>query len=120
MIKDDRLPLKEKFLEYYRQLPIQKLAAATIGKSEDTITDWKAQDSDFSCQIEDARAQWALDKVKKVPSKEWLLDRILNDHFGPRSKTDITTNGKDLPAPILANVRSNNSDSSAAPAQEES
>ena len=41
MIQDDRLLLKEKFLEYYKDLPLQKLAAESIGRSEDTITDWK-------------------------------------------------------------------------------
>ena len=41
MIKDDKLPLKEKFLEYYKDLPVQKLAAGYVGRDEDTIILWK-------------------------------------------------------------------------------
>ncbi len=86
MIEDERLPLKEKFLEYFRALPVQKLAAEFIGKSEDTITNWKHEDVEFSDQVAKAKSQWALDNSKKVRSKEWLLERIMKDHFSPRSE----------------------------------
>lgn len=101
MINDDRLPLKEKFLDYFRQLPIQKLAAGVIGKSEDTITNWKNEDPDFSGQIDSAKSEWALDKTKKVQSREWLLERVINDHFGNKTKQDITSNGQTIGVPIL-------------------
>ena len=48
---------KTKFLEYYRDLPIQKLAASSIGKDEDTIIRWKHADADFADQTEVARAK---------------------------------------------------------------
>ena len=51
MINDKRLPLKEKFLEYFRDLPIQKLAGDWVGICPDTVTDWKKEDPDFSEQI---------------------------------------------------------------------
>lgn len=79
---DKNAELKIKFLEYFKQLPVQKLAGASIGKSEDTITDWKRADSDFSDQIEQAKAEWALSNIKRVKSREWLLERLMNDHFG--------------------------------------
>jgi hypothetical protein len=100
MIKDDKLPLKEKFLVYFRQLPVQKLAAGYVGRSEDTICVWKNEDPDFSDQIELARSEWAMEKAGKVKSKEWLLERIMKDHFAPRQ--EVT--GKDgealIPKPI--------------------
>lgn len=74
--------LKAKFLIYYRQLPIQKLAAAHIARSEDTITDWKKADSDFSDQLRQAKADWALDNFKGVKSKEWVLERLMSRDFG--------------------------------------
>ena len=86
MIKDKNLPLKKKFLEYFKQLPIQKLAADYINRSEDTITDWKKDDQDFSDQIASAKSEWALKKVKGIKSKEWLLERLMKDHFSPRSE----------------------------------
>lgn len=86
MIQDDKLPLKEKFLEYYKELPVQKLAGESIGRNEDTISAWKKQDPDFSDQIHMARAEWAKKQSKGIRSKEWLLERVLKDHFSPRSE----------------------------------
>lgn len=86
MIDDKKLPLKEKFLEYYRELPIQKLAADSIGRHEDTIVLWKKKDSDFSDQIDMARADWAKRTSKGVRSKEWLLERVMKDHFSQRNE----------------------------------
>ncbi len=87
--KDNNTQSKERFLEYFRQLPVQKLAAAHIGKDEDTITNWKKEDSDFSDQVEDAKAAWALKHTKKVKSEEWLLERIMNDHFTEKKKLEL-------------------------------
>lgn len=94
MIKDNKLPLKEKFLEYFRQLPVQKLASKHIGKDEDTICRWKKQDSDFADLIDQALAEFALKNINKVKSKEWLLERLFPDHFGQREapKTLIQVN----------------------------
>ena len=86
MIKDERLLLKKKFLEYFRELPIQKLAGAFIARSEDTITDWKREDSDFSDQVDQAKADWAMARTQKVKSEEWLLERVMKDHFSPRNE----------------------------------
>lgn len=88
MKNDAILPLKEKFLEYFRQLPVQRLAAASIARSEDTISLWKKDDSEFSDEIDKAAAEWAMDKAKKVKSEEWLLERIMRGHFSQR--TEIT------------------------------
>lgn len=100
MINDDRLPLKEKFLEYYRELPNQGLASDSIGKDEDTIIRWKNEDTEFADLVKDAKAQWALRKSKRIKDEAWLMERVLNDHFGNKTKTDITSNGKEL-TPVL-------------------
>lgn len=103
--------LKLKFLEYFRQLPVKKLAAASIGRTDDTILNWEKEDSDFSEQIEQAKAEWALSNIKRVKSREWLLERLMKDHFAPRQEL-TGKDGKDLPTPILGgitNVRKDNS-----------
>ena len=95
--------LKDKFIEYFSKLPIQKLAADYIGRSEDTIIDWKKADIEFANRIATAKSEWALDKVGKVRSKEWLLERIMKEQFAQR--TELTgKDGKDLPTPILGNA----------------
>lgn len=87
--------LKIKFLEYYRELPIIKLAAASIGRTDDTLSLWRAQDSDFSEAIDTAKAEWAKEKVRGVRSKEWLLERILKEQFAPRQEL-TGAEGKEL------------------------
>lgn len=97
----DNTELKAKFLEYYSILPIQKLAAESIAKDEDTITNWKKEDQDFSDQIAIRRSEWAKKMSARVRNPEWLLERITRSHFAPpQQKTDITSGGKPLPTPI--------------------
>ena len=89
MIKDDKLPLKEKYLKYYSELPNQGLAADSIGRNEDTIILWKKEDSEFSDLCAKAKSDWALNKSKRIRNEEWLLERVMNDHFGQKIKTDL-------------------------------
>ena len=49
--------LKIEFLEYYQKLPSQKLAAASIGKSEDPIIEWKKGDAHFADQMQAKKAE---------------------------------------------------------------
>jgi len=96
MIQDDRLKEKEQFLEYFRDLPIQKLAAGWIHRGEDTITDWKKQDPDFAGQIASVKSAWARDNSKKVRSREWLLERIMRKEFAPptqKTKEEVKIEG---------------------------
>ena len=81
---------KNKFLEYYRHLPIQKFAAEAIGKSEDTICDWKNNDKNFANHLGIAKSEWVLEKVGKVKSAEWLLERIMSNYF--KEKVGINSN----------------------------
>lgn len=90
MIQDDKLPLKLKFLKYYEELPIQGLAGAHVGRSDDTITNWKKEDSDFSDKILEADAKWALKNYKGVRSKEWVLERVMRKHFAPSQNINIS------------------------------
>ena len=78
---DKNKELKTKFIEYYRQLPVQKLAADFIGKDETTISRWKKDDEEFANQIALSGSAWALENSKRVRSKEWLLERIMKPHF---------------------------------------
>ncbi len=107
----DNTELKEKFLSYFKELPVQKLAAGFIGRHEDTIADWKKADPEFSDQIEIAKSEWALKHSKRVRSEEWLLERVMKDHFAQRNEV-TGKDGKDLPIPILkveTDVHTNNS-----------
>jgi len=84
--------LKSEFLEYYAELPIQKLAAEFIGKDEDTITNWKKKDKRFSDMLGSLKSEWVLENVKKVKSAEWLLERVMKEHFAEKREVDVGTN----------------------------
>ena len=86
--------LKREFLEYYTKLPIQKLAAEFIGKSQDAICDWKNNDKNFANQIASAKSAWALEKASKIRRPEWLLERIMKDHFAQKVETEHSLNSE--------------------------
>lgn len=96
MIDDARLPKKKLFLEYFSQLPIQELGANFIGVAENTITNWKKEDQDFCDCIDRAKSQWAMDNAKRVRSKEWLLERVMSNHFKERKQVEVN-----IPTPLL-------------------
>ena len=106
MIKDDRLPLKLKFLEYFREVPIQKYAGASIGKHEDTIGAWKEQDTDFADQIEFEKAEYLKKKLIKVHNQEWVIERLFKEHFSPRNEL-TGAGGKDLLPASLNDLKTN-------------
>jgi len=86
--QNEREKLKGQFLEYFRECPIKKYAAASIGRSEDTIANWEKEDADFSVCIDRVRADFLKKNLKLVRSKEWILERMFKDYFSQR--TDVT------------------------------
>jgi hypothetical protein len=86
--------LKAKFLQYYAELPMIRLACSYVGRSEDTIQLWRSSDSDFSAQIDNLKAEWAMKNVKGVKSKEWLLERIMRNDFAQRTEVTGADGGK--------------------------
>lgn len=97
--KDKIKELKEKFLEYYRELPNATLAAAKVGRERTTIHLWRESDSTFSTQMDEAKADWAMRNVKGIRSKEWLLERVLRDQFAQRQ--EFTGKDGEALAPLL-------------------
>lgn len=93
--------LKTKFLEYYSQLPIQKLAAEAIGKDQDTITNWKKKDKNFSDRIGIAKSEWALKNANQVKNSQWLLERILSEHFVEKKEQDDFETREEIDRVIL-------------------
>lgn len=84
--------IKKKFLKYYREIPIQKLAAKYIEKDEDTITNWKKRDPVFSDQLGRAKSEWVLEKVSQIKDSRWLLERITPEYFGKTTTNEPDNN----------------------------
>jgi hypothetical protein len=98
---DDIAKKKQEFMQYYRQLPIMKLAGGKIGVHYTTVYRWVEEDPIFAMQLEQLKYEFAMENLPQVKNREWVLERILREHFTPR--TEITgANGKDLmPTPIM-------------------
>jgi hypothetical protein len=91
--KADIAALKLKFLDYYREVPIQKYAAQWIRRDENTISLWKADDADFRDAIKEMEALFVSKNLMRTKS-EFRLERLLKESFG--NNLDITTGGKEL------------------------
>jgi hypothetical protein len=72
---------KRKFLEYYSGLPIIKLACDNVNIDPNTATNWQKDDEKFCEAMRQARATWAETHAHGVRNHEWLLERIMSEHF---------------------------------------
>lgn len=75
--------LKDKYIEYYGSLPVQRYAALSIGRNEDTIIRWRKEDADFAERVQMAHAQWALETFKKA-KPEFVLERLEKEIFSAK------------------------------------
>lgn len=103
MLNDSRLPKKIKFLEYFKDVPMQKFACMHIGIDETTAGRWKNEDADFADRIDDLRAKFVQKGLKQVKNMDWKLERMFKTEFAQR--TELTgADGKDLPTPIFGGI----------------
>lgn len=77
--------LKEKYIEYYKELPVQKYACMSIARDEDTILTWRKKDTDFADKIDQARADWVKRKASKA-KVEFALERLEKSVFAERKE----------------------------------
>lgn len=90
--------LKKKFLDYYKDVPIQKYAAASIRRDENTISAWKDEDHDFRDAIEEMKSIFVSKNLLKTKA-EFRLERLLRESFG--QTLDVTSGGKELSGLII-------------------
>lgn len=84
----EKVKKKAIFLKYFREVPIYEAAAGKAGRSADTFHLWENEDSVFSAQIEQAKADYISKNIKEVKSKEWLLERLFKNHFSPKLEVE--------------------------------
>lgn len=103
-------PGKKEFSHLYAQARLaqaQHLFDELMEIADDGRNDWVQK------QLKNGETATVLDQEHvqrsrlRVDTRKWYLSKVLPKVYG--DKVDMTTNGKDLPVPIL-NVRRNNSD----------
>lgn len=87
--------LKDKYIRYYEDVPVQKYAAMYIGRTEQTIISWCKSDKDFFNRVQVAKSIWVKKRVLKTRA-EFQLERLANDVFRNSLKEEIIT-----PIPII-------------------
>jgi len=83
--KADIAALKEKYLWYYRDCPIQKYAAQSIRRDMDTIIRWRDEDPGFAEAIKEAESEFVRKNLLKTKA-DWRLERILKSEFAQRTE----------------------------------
>jgi hypothetical protein len=83
--KADIVRLKAEYIDYFRDVPVQKYAAMAIARDEDTIVLWKKNDPEFSDKVKMARAAWVRKKAGKVRA-EFALERLEKDIWAERKE----------------------------------
>lgn len=94
MIQDNRLPLKEKVLDYLSHMPFYRWAAKSIGKDEDTIAIWRKEDPDFSERCETAKSE-AIRKLGARATPDFMLKSADPKTF--KDRVDVTSGDKPIP-----------------------
>lgn len=87
----DRQEQKTKFVDYFREVPVQKYAAMYVGVTEQTIINWLKEDVVFFNQVQEARADWVKKKANKVRA-EFALERLEKEIWSERKEIKVEGN----------------------------
>lgn len=86
---------QEKHIEVLKDIAIAaaemvyhyKLVARSVGRNEDTLINWRKNDSDFSDKLEEARHRFIQKQIKSA-RPEFLLERLEPDIFKERKAVE--------------------------------
>ncbi len=94
------IKLKNDYVNYFKDVPVQKYAAMFIGRDEDTIIRWKKEDSEFADAVMKSKAEWIRKKVLATKA-EFALERLASEVFSPKAITSTETDQKENPHKFL-------------------
>ena len=75
--------LKEDYLKYFSDCPVQRYAAQYIGRNEQTIIEWKNNDESFANAVQKAEADYLRKRLLKTQAS-FQLERLFKDLFAER------------------------------------
>ncbi len=84
--------LKNEYISFYKDCPIQKYAAMYIGRDEDTVIRWRKDDSIFAGAVERVKADWVRKKLQ-ASKAEFALERLEKEVFASKYMEERTHEG---------------------------
>lgn len=93
-------------------LPTIEGLASFIGVNKTTLYEWEKDHEDFSNALDTIRTEQQNRLINSGLSGDYnstIAKLILSSNHGMREKSDVTTDGKQLPTPILNALPSNDS-----------
>lgn len=90
--KDEIAKLKDTYLQFFCEFPVQKAAADFIGRDVTTVQGWARDDADFQAQVSRAKAEWAKKASRRVRPDN-LLANLYDETKPPKQEIDtkVTT-----------------------------
>jgi len=76
--------LKQRYVKYFEDVPVQRYAAMYIGRDEDTIIRWRQEDRAFAESVQRAKAKWIRKRVIATKA-EFALERLEKSVFSEKS-----------------------------------
>lgn len=96
--KEEYKALKDAYVNYYSDVPVQKYAAMYIGKTEATIINWLKADEEFYNRVQNARASWVKKQALKAKA-EFKLERLEKEVWKESIEQTVI-----LPKPLLEGI----------------
>lgn len=90
--QEEIVALKETYLQFFREFPVQKAAADFIGRDVTTVQGWARDDAEFQVQVSRAKAEWARKHSKRIRPDN-LLANLYEETRPPKQEIDakVTT-----------------------------
>lgn len=82
---------KERFIEYFEQVPVIKYAAYYVEITEQTAHDWLKNDATFLNRVNQAKSRWAKKRALQTKA-EFQLERLDKEIW--REQKDIVSDGE--------------------------
>lgn len=79
--------LKQEYVAYFADVPVQRYAAMYIGRDEDTVIRWRKEDPVFAEAIQRAKAVWIRKKLIATKA-EFALERLEKSVFSEKVMTE--------------------------------
>lgn len=101
---------RKEFSDQYEQacnIRAENMFDELVDIADDGTNDWMEKENKDGSTYQVVNMEHIQRSRLRTDVRKWYLSKVLPKKFG--DKLDMTTNGKDLPTPILSNVHSNES-----------